>query len=367
VSAILAAIIFFLGFIPQFLLLLLNIDNPLFSKALANLAIGGLGAFIICFIALVIILSISVIIVTVWRLYHPGKTKVVGGKLAEPKPSSSGPLPEVSPVRTLNTRSIIAIGGISGFIYFMYYIGRAYSDGYSAVLGVPSSLIHYEIQDYVYFGAQIETIWITLMFTAILIGFLVTWFRRYPIEDKPHARWATVGILAYLVLYGLALLLFAMYQIFRPDLVVEKAFVVTILTTCIFLFGAIIMVLYFDPDTFARIRIGKIKTKIFITVAIITLLIAPYMSGKAWGAFKGQIVNINDFPNVEIYTTRQIIDGINWVSVDSVTFRSASSLHLILKTAEYVVLKAGGDDNSVYVLKQSDILSIKIISLTKIK
>jgi|GEM_PF-4198202 hypothetical protein len=364
VSAKVSGIILCLGFIPQFLLLLLRIDDPLFNEAFTSLIIVGIGAFLVCWVVLMIIFSVMVIIHARWRKDHPKKTKSVVEDIKESKISAEQ-LNEVSKAQVRNARAIATIGGISGFIYFMYYIGRAYCEGYVAVLGIPSDLIHYEIQDYVYFGAQIETIWITMAFTSILIGLLMIWFGRSRFDNKTSDNMAVNVVIIYMMCYGLALLLFAWYQIFRPDLVVEKAMTVAILTSCIFLFGIIITVIFFEPDTFIKIRLSKIKSKLFITVAIITIVIAPYMSGQAWGAFKGQITTTTDFPSIELCASRELTYGINWISEDGIIYHSNQELYLLYKTSEFIILKT--IDNNTYILKMSDLSSITILDVGKIK
>ncbi len=374
-SAIGAALIFALSFIPQFLLLLLHIDRPEFGKALANLALAGAFMFIFGFIALVILCYILVVIAKIWRRYHPRvsvndnqgpPTEAIPPALGQ----DSGPI-GVSKVPSARRYFYLLTGGISGFIYILYYVGRAYCEGFYLSVGVPKSFINFELHDYIFFGAQVDTILITGAFTAVLVGLLMTRFfprtEQSKLVDSFINRSSVVLALGYLVLYDLALVLFAYFQIYRPDLVVEPPFVISILMTCMVTLGILIVILYFDKDGLSRIRNGKIKRSIFITAAIVTLLFSPYMSGEAWGAYKGQIVKLTGFPQVELYANRELTDGIKWVPIDNVTYKSDQELYLIVKTTEYVILKTSDNSSAVYVLNPSDILSTKILSLGKNK
>ncbi len=369
-SSYVAALIDFLLVGRYFLLLILYPDNPLFSRTLVGLVALTVATFVWLFIALLILLYIIVAVGAMWRKHH--RRVPAEGVQAEAQPLVTQP-PVVATVaaapapRFTRTRLFTLIGGISGLVYLMYYVGRAYYDGFFKSLGVPASLVHFELQDYMYSGAQVDTIFITGAFTAVLVGLLITriWTAE---QNTPSNDWivrvSAVGGTIYLVWNGLMLALFWYWWIFRPDLIIEKPVVLGILVTSIMILGILIMLLYFDRATFSQIRSGKIKSRIFIAAAIITLLFTPYMSAQAWGAYKAQIINPSDFPQVELYADQKLGDGIEWVPTDNAVYRS-QELSLIAKTSDYIFLRASNSTGTVYVLRSSDILSMEILSLGK--
>ncbi len=374
-SSVIAVLVFALGFIPQFMLLLLNIDDPRFNRALANLALGGISASIFVFVAIFLICCAIVGTAALWRRRHPQvgskdkRSTSTEIKLPATRQDSAS---QAIPVAPATRRFLYMLtGGISGFIYTMYYVGRAYYEGFYVSVGIPKSFIHYDLQDYIYLGAQIDTILITGAFTAVLIGLLLTRFiqptGQRQFTTRFENRFLVLMALGYLVLYDLALVLFAYLQIYRPDLVVKPPFVIGILMSCAMTLGLLVMILYFDHDMLSRIRNGRTKRSIFIAGAIVTLFFAPYMSGEAWGAYKGQIIKVTDFPKVELYANRRLSDDIKWVTADNITYKSNQELYLVVRTTEYVVLKSTDNVTATYVLNPSDILSTNIIGMGKAK
>ena len=369
-SAYVAAFIDFLLVGPYFLLLILHPDNPLFSRSLVGLVALTVATFVWLFVALLILLYIIVAVGAMWRKHHrrvPAKdVQAEAQPLVAPPPVAATIAAAPAP-RFTRTRLFTLIGGISGLVYLMYYVGRAYYDGFFRSLGVPASFVHFELQDYMYSGAQVDTIFITGAFTAVLVGLLMT--RIWTVEQNtPSNDWmvrvSAVAGTIYLVWNGLVLVLFWYWWIFRPDLLIEKPVVLGILVTSIMILGMLIMLLYFDRATFSQIKSGKIKSRIFIIAAVITLLFTPYMSAQAWGAYKAQIVNPSDFPQVELYADRKLNDGIEWLPIDDDTYRS-QELSLIAKTADYIFLRTSDSAGTIYLLRPSDILSMEILSLGK--
>lgn len=368
--AIIALVLTALGFIPQFFSLLVNIDNPKFSIALANLILYGVITFISIIIGLIILLIIFAVTLTIWRKFNPRSIKdKKETTVKEILPPAKTPPTVTMPSSNFwaNRRVLyMSISGISGLLYIMYYVGRAYYEGYFAALGIPKDFMSYQIYDYIYFGAQIDTILITVVFTAILLKLLTTWF-YVSVQSRPYSKNAVIFINVYLVIYAVILLCCVFLQIFRPELIIQKPLIMGILMTCIILLTLLVMVLYFDEDSFSHIRNTKTLRGIFIATAIITLLFSPYMSGKAWGVLRGETIRINDFPQVELYTNKILDDSIQWASADNITFRSDQKLYLVMKTSEYEFIKSTDNTSSVYVFSVSDILSTKILNLGKTK
>ena len=365
-SVLVSAILVLVVCIPQFFILLLNIDNPGFINAFATLVVFGFSSIIWLCIGFIILLCIIITIITIWRKCHhivvpQSEPKMVDKQILPPNFPPATPTAQSSnswPVRRI---LYMSISGISGFLYIMYYVGRAYCEGFFSSWGIPKDLISFQFYDYIYYGAQIDTILITVIFTAILLKLLITWFFQNPEQTKPYNKYGVMLVYGYLILYSVILLCCVFLQIFRSDLVIQKPLFMGILITCIVLLSFLVMILYFDQDLFSHIRSANIKKNIFIATVVITLLFSPYMSGKAWGAFKAQITEITNFPAVELYANRELIYGIEWIPVDNSTYKTNQELYLIMKTSEYIFVKTSGNTSPVYMFKPSDILSTKIL------
>jgi hypothetical protein len=362
VSAILVLVVY----IPQFFILLLNIDHPDFNEAFANLIVFGINSFFGLFVVIFLLLCILVTIVTIWRKYHPRVITKDNAIMATTEKTQSTE-PPAQPAMAEQVSSpygqyfYMFVSGISGFVYLMYYVGRAYFEGFFSSIGVPKDLISFQLHDYAYSGAQIDTILITGAFTAVLVGLLMNWFRKHIDLKRPNIKIEVGFVLIYLCLYSVLLIIFAFLQIFRLDLIIEIPVVMSVLMTCLVTLTLLILVLYFDQVILSNIWNSKIKRNIFIVAAIITLLCSPYMGGKAWGAYKGQIAKITDFPAIELYTNKVLTDEINWITVDNVTFKSNQELHLVLKTNDYIFVKTTDKTSPVYVLNTLDVLSTKVL------
>ncbi len=352
--------------IPQFFVLLYNIDHPDFNSALANLFVFGIISLFSLIVCIFILFCISIVIITIWRKYHPSVTKKKGDSILKDEnvpPGGPPTQPIISGSNFGHTRKyiIMSIGGITWLVYVIYYVGRAYLEGFFISLGIPKEYVSFQLHDYIYYGAQIDTIIIVIIFTAVLVKLIMTLSRQSITQNKPFSIPIDIFVLGYLVLYSIFLVCFVFLQIFRPDYVVHVAPTMVILMTCIFLLGFMTLILYFDPNTYAHIMSSKIRRSLFITTIIITLIVSPYMSGKAWGAYKGLIVNRLGFPKVELCTNKILDDDIKWITADNFTYRTDQELLLVMETNDYVFIKTTETTSPVYILKPSDILSIKVL------
>jgi hypothetical protein len=64
---------------------------------------------------------------------------------------------------------------------------------------------------------------------------------------------------------------------------------------------------------------------------------------------------------VILYASKEMISNIKWTSTDNVTFSTDQGLYLIMKTSDYIFLKADNELGEIYIIRLNDILSIKVL------
>lgn len=357
-AAIMAGILSFAYFISQFLSFVAVLDVSLWSNAFTNLLLSMLFGFVILFIAAGAFCTVIWFPVNWWRKRHPSATAIASDENQGETAAEIANIARPSGEQFKYTISLF-LGGLGAFSYLLYLVGRTYYDSYLSSLGVPKGIVNYRLDDYVYFGAQIDTLIIAATFTAILVGFLMFWFRRREIPHRRYAKGDFLLGLGLVVCYSLVLAFFAFVEVFRSDLDNVPAVILGILMACAGTAIFLIIILS-DEGLLSRINKGKITRNIFVASVIITILVFPYMSAKAWGAFKGIGVKLTTFPQVELCATRQVIDGIQWQPTGNDTFRSAENLYLIVRTDDYLVLKVAARPNDVYIVRLTDVLSIRV-------
>jgi magnesium-transporting ATPase (P-type) len=188
VAAIMAGIMSFAYFISQFLSVVAILDVSLWSSAFMNLLISSFFVFVMLFIAFCVLSIVIWFPMKWWRNKHPAATAIA------PDVDSGGPTAERidvvrSPGEQFRYTTSLFFGGLSAFLYLLYLVGRTYYDSYLSSLGVPKGIVNYRLDDYVYFGAQIDRLAIAATFTAILIGFLMFLFRRHDMPHRGYNRW----------------------------------------------------------------------------------------------------------------------------------------------------------------------------------
>jgi MFS family permease len=360
-AAIMAGILSFAYFISLFLSVVAILDVSLWSSAFANLLISAFFGFVMLFIAFGVLSIVIWFPVKWWRKKHPAATAIAPDKdSGEMTAEKAG----VSPSEQFRYTISLFFGGLSAFLYLLYLVGRTYYESYLSSLGVPKGIVNYRLDDYVYFGAQIDRLVIVVTFTAILIGFLMFWFRRREMTHRGYKRWDFLIGLGYFLIFTLILAFFAFVTVSRSDLDNVPAVIFGILMACLGTSILLIIVLY-DEGILSRITKGEIIRKIFVASVVTTLLVFPYMSAKAWGAFKGITAKLNTFPQVELCATQKVIDGIQWQPTGNDSFRSAEELYLIARTDDYLILKVAARPNDVYIVKFTDVLSTRVFDSSK--
>lgn len=266
----------------------------------------------------------------------------------------------------MSVRHFVAliVGGLTALIYLLYFVGRTYSDAYLSALKIPAGIMNYSLEDYAYFGARIDNLIITLLFTSIVVGFLLYLF---PLQTsapvKSYRKSDLIVGLGYFIYFAAILAGMVVFIVFAPSKRAAPPLVFGILMACTVTVGCSILLLY-DTAIASRIKRGKIISKLFVTGIAITLICFPYMSANAWGTFKG-IIKSDRYPLVELHATYQVIDDVRWEVVTDNSLRTAEDLHLILSNDKYLILKSGAEPSNVYIVRLEDILSTKIIGSQK--
>jgi hypothetical protein len=252
---------------------------------------------------------------------------------------------------------------LSVFVYFLFFVGRVYSEAYLKTLGIPPSTIKYEFFDYAYFGAQLDTIIITIIFTFIFFG--IIWYFRMETNGLNKYKKIELFFAVFYLFYSVAVLIaVSIIFIFNKSAWNQPAAVVAAIMTTI-IPAAFIIIILTERGLLRRIKRGRILSPLFVASMAITLIIFPYLSTSGWGAFKAytspyEELNLSPNTLVEISASHPLINDINWESRDNDLYVTTEELFLILKNDTNLFIKRDLGESETYIISTDDIISYSI-------
>lgn len=249
------------------------------------------------------------------------------------------------------------------FVYFLFFVGRVYSEAYLKTLEIPPSSIKYEFFDYAYFGAQLDTIIITIIFTFIFFGLI--WYLRTKTKGPYKYKKSELAFaISYLIYSVIILIISSVILMFNKEVLNQPAAVVMSIATTIMPATFIIMTLI-DRGLIGRIKEGKILSRLFVASVIITLLFFPYIASSGWGAFKTYIspyreLNLSSNTLVEISASHPLINDVNWEPKGDDSYVTTGELFLILENDSNLFIKTNLKESETYIISTDDIISYSI-------
>ena len=256
--------------------------------------------------------------------------------------------------------------GIPVFVYFLFFTGRTYSEAYLRTIGIPVGLVDYSFLDYAYFGAHIENLLITLVFTGIFGGLI--WYIMKPASDGYTYKKIDLGFsLFYLIYSAVALSVMTLVLIFNPHLIVHPAMIVGIIVMSVMSVGLAIL-LFTDKGLIQRIKRGKYLSRLFVFAVVLILICFPYMLTGAWGAFKAfsfpyRDLNLSSKTLIEITVDYIPIEEISWEIKDDSSYVNIDRLYLILVNEGHLFIKSDLKELDTYVLRTDEVKSYKVIQV----
>jgi hypothetical protein len=253
------------------------------------------------------------------------------------------------------------------FVYFLFFIGRAYSEAYLKILGIPASSVKYELSDYAYFGAQLDTLLITVVFTAIFVC-LVWYFRTETDGSNKYKKSELALIISYLPYSVIVLIVSSAIFIFNKSVINQPAAVIMAIMTTIIPAGLIIITLT-ERDIVKRIKRGRILSPLFVASIAITLIFFPYLSSSGWGAFKAYTspykeLNLSSNTVVEIYASHPLSSDLKWDTTEDNVYVTTDELFLILENDSNLFIKTSLNtklkESKTYIISTADIISYSI-------
>lgn len=254
------------------------------------------------------------------------------------------------------------------FVYFLFFVGRTYSEAYLRTIGIPVSLINYDFLDYAYFGAHIDNLLITLFFTGIFFGLIWYLYFMKPASDGYTYKKVDLGFsLFYLTYSTVALSGMTLVLIFNPYLIVHPAMVFGIIVMSMMSVGLAIL-LFTDKGLIQRIKKGKYLSRLFVSAVALILICFPYMFTSAWGAFKATSFPYRDLglsskTLIEVTADYIPIGGVNWEIKDDNSYVNTDRLYLILENQGYLFIKSDLKELDTYVLRVDKVKSYKVIQM----
>jgi len=252
------------------------------------------------------------------------------------------------------------LAGIPAFGYLLYFIGRTYSIAYYSTIGIPIGIANLDFWDYLYSGAKGFNLIITVIFTLMFLGFLwyLTESRQIDYQNVYRRRDFIIPF-GYLVYYAIVLVFLAAIGWFYPASKINPVYIIGSLMACLVVSGFSILILL-DKALVARIKKGRVISRLFLLAVVIGLILFTYTSADSWGRYNGFIAT-DSLPLVEIYAPYQVIDDIQWEITSTNSFRTVDDLHLVFSNEQYLILESSRGKHNLYVIPTDDILSIKII------
>lgn len=252
------------------------------------------------------------------------------------------------------------------FVYFLFFVGHTYSEAYLKRLGIPVSLINYDFLDYVYFGAHIDNLLITLAFTFAFF-LLISYLQRSVSTGETYQRVALIISMFYLVWYTIALATTAIVTIFNPHVIIHPAMTMAVIISGMISLGFAILI-FTEKGLIQRIKRGKYLSPLFLSAVILTLICFPYMFTSAWGTFKAsgfpyRDLNLSSNTLIEMTTDYPLIEEIRWESKDNNSYVNADRLFLVLKNEEHLFVKTNLRELETYIIRSEELISYKVIPI----
>ncbi len=254
-------------------------------------------------------------------------------------------------------------GGLTTFMCLLYFVGRIYSQAYFAALNIPSSIINYSFADYAFTGAKWHNLIIVLLFTSVVIGFLLFLFaprmtnsrKKVPTVDK------VIGP-CYYVLFTIALVYSAVVLSFSE----ANKFVVAFLFFFPLAAAGWFLLVLSERKLASYIKRGRVRSKIFIASTVAMIILFPYMCSTGWGTFSG-ILELDKhpygYPLVELTSNQRLIDDIRWRNTSgNSSYKTDEQLALVLSNDKYIILKSTIEPSNVYIVKIEDLLSMTVLT-----
>jgi hypothetical protein len=261
------------------------------------------------------------------------------------------------------------ISAIPVFVYFLFFVGYTYSEAYLRKLGIPVSLINYDFLDYAYFGAHVDNLVITLVFTVIFFGLIWYLFSLRPTSDNlTYKKRDLVFSISYLIYSTIVLSVMTLILIFNSGSITHPAMVVGVVTTSMLSTGLAVL-LFTDRGLIQRIKRGKRLSPLFVSAVVIILICFPYVFTSAWGSFKAFASPYKDLglsPNtlVEISASHPLTNEIDWELREGNLYVTTDELFLILENDSKLFIKTSLntklEESKTYIISTSDIVSYSI-------
>lgn len=258
---------------------------------------------------------------------------------------------------------ITFLSAIPVFVYFLFFVGRVYSEAYLRQLGIPFGLVNYDFIDYVYFGAHMDTLFIALTFTSILMG-LVWYVSLATLAEEKYRKADLILSMVFLPYWVVGLTVVALITIFNPDIILEPAMILFVMLTSIASAGFILLLLT-DKGLIGRIKRGKHLSRLFMFAVILTLICFPYMFSSVWASFKAYVfpykdIGLSSETLIEMTVNYPLVEDINWEAIEGGLYNNVDRLYLVLSHKGNLFVKTDLRDMKTYIIKSEDLVSYQV-------
>jgi hypothetical protein len=365
-AAIFAGIFAALVFVPNLFSVFAFLKSSQWNNSLTALLLVTALIYLAFFISFILLFSIAGLIAIWWRKSHPHKplktTMVSPPELSVQSSATQTEQPPVISLPSFSNALTWSLGILSGLLYALYFVGRTYIENYYAQFGIPSYYISYAQHDYIYFGAQIDTLLISGAYMLILVGFLRYWLHQ-PVRELSYGKWDLVFAISYLILFSIVFVFVVIIDLFNTNLANEPGMIMASIISAVVVAGIQVMITYFDRGILNRIKVGSVISVFFMITVSISLLWFPFVTAKAWGLLMGHfkastITEI--YPKVDLEVSTKITDAINWTPTNHSSYKNSDTLYLILKNDKYMFLKKTAVPRDIIILNTENVLSTTV-------
>jgi len=274
------------------------------------------------------------------------------------------------------------IGAVTLFGYLLYFVGRRYLDGYYNALGLPSDSLHFETTDYLYQGIQLPLLVTIITFFAfgmkILPIIIDCYTKSIPKGTSDNSIWRKLidsfngkeknkVIVPFFITLCFFIELIVLGVLYSTGLIDENsvAFAVVTLLLTIAVGGSGLLAV-FDKNFMELIFQSLWRVRIFTTLSLVVIILLPYLSSYAWGAYVGFLdvspTKIDrEFASVELSADKPVVEEFKWQMSSDNIYQTTDTLYLMIMNDELLYIRPTGNETKTIIVPITNLISFTVI------
>jgi hypothetical protein len=279
-------------------------------------------------------------------------------------------------------KKLVQITGVITLLsYLLYFVGRRYLEGYYGALGLPANSLHFETTDYLYQSIQLPLLIIIIVFFTLGMKILPIirdcYIKSIPKGTNDKSIWIKLidsfkgkeenkAVLPFFITILFFISLTILGVLYSTGLIDKNsaAFAVVTLISTIAGGGAGLLAV-FDESFIELIFKSVWRARIFTTLSLIVIILIPYLSSYAGGAYMG-FLDISPaqidrkFSSIELSADNPIVEEFKWQMSSNNIYQTTDTLYLLTMNNELLYIRLTGNETKTVVVPIANLISFTV-------